>query len=713
MVTSHPAKYALAEYTLDTGNFNLLLNGKTIPLEPKVFAVLMHLIQQYPRFVTLEQLHEQVWQGRVVSDTAVRRTISKLRQALNDTDSDPPRFIKSQMKRGYALVISPDIIERVAEDRLIAGTASNVSPAAGPLLSPSLAAAEQSVKRRRPAAALILLLVFLLILLGVGGYQFSSRLLSNPQSAPASLALAVGESLIDIPGEKVDLALSADGRFLAFSASVKGHGGWQLFLHDRFSGQIKPLPTTGSHAVTTLSFIRDDSAVVYIDIAGERCRLYLLELKEGAQPQLLVDQQFTLGNVLYHSALDRLIYNATAAQGDNGYYYSYDLASGGVQQLTFSAASMIVDLGGSLSPDQQQLAMVRYRGQHDEFRLQIYQLASKQLLQETALPVRATQILWPEQDQLVLLDQGGTAWRYQLSNQQLSEITLAGNNRIRRLFITLEQQLLAILRPAVERSYIEASWPDRQTKQFYRFNKPPLALAYSPDPQKLWLTQRHADEYQLRLYDTNSQQQQPVISLENDFQLLSQSPDQQYLLLKMKKRLWLLQLSNNQLTAISAQTQVVESGFFSADSQQILFTENEAGRWRVNRYLISAGTTDRFSQDYRLFIPLGNEFLAVDPQGQFHRLDSTLQQVVKQDARMMFDVPYQVNIYGDTLLFSNMQMADTFLWQFSAQQPDISQQVLPRNELDPRLSISPDGKKALYFNIQRNSDRIVNLGKVL
>tara|TARA_R100001443_G_scaffold78088_1_gene85380 strand:+ start:40820 stop:42928 length:2109 start_codon:yes stop_codon:yes gene_type:complete len=702
LVTSHPAKYALAEYTLDTGNYSLLFNGKTIPLEPKVFAVLVLLIQEYPRFVTLEQLHQQVWQGRVVSDTAVRRTISKLRQALSDTDSANPRFVKSQMKRGYALVINPVVIDKPAEKTLSSAAASAGIPAAKLL-----------VKRRFPGPVMFFLMVLLLISLGISWYQFSIRPLSPQQSALASVALAAGESLIDIPGEKVDLALSADGRFLAFSASIKGHGSWQLFLHDRLSGQIKPLPTIGSHAVTTLSFIRSDSAVVYIDIAGERCRLYLLDLKENAQPQLLVDQQFSMGNVIYQSALDRLIFNATAHQGDNGYYYSYDLASGKVQQLTFSAASMIVDIGGSLSPDQQQLAMVRYRGQHDEFRLQIYQLASKQLLQETALPVRATQIQWISADQLVLLDQAGAAWRYQLSNQQLSEITLDGKNRIRRLFISSEQQLLAIVRPVVERSYIEASWPDRQTQQFYRFSNPPHDLAYSPDPQKLWLTLRQGDEYQLLLYDINSQQQQQVLILDSDFQLLGQSPDQQYLLLKMKKRLWLLQLSNNQLKPITAQTQVVESGFFSADSQHILFTENEAGRWLVNRYLIAAQTTERFTQNYRLFIPFANEYLAVEPQGQFYRVDSTLQQVVKQDAKMMFDVPYQVNIHGNTLLFSNMQMADTFLWQFSAQQPGLSQQILPRNEIDPRLSISPDGNKVLYFNIQRNNDRIVNLGKVI
>ena len=148
MVTSHPAKYALAEYTLDTGNYSLLFNGKTIPLEPKVFAVLVLLIQEYPRFVTLEQLHQQVWQGRVVSDTAVRRTISKLRQALSDTDSANPRFVKSQMKRGYALVINPVVIDKPAEKTLSSAAASAGIPAAKLL-----------VKRRFPGPVMFFLFV--------------------------------------------------------------------------------------------------------------------------------------------------------------------------------------------------------------------------------------------------------------------------------------------------------------------------------------------------------------------------------------------------------------------------------------------------------------------------------------------------------------------------------------------------------------------------
>ena len=66
----------------------------------------------YPHYCTkvlrhqrsLEELHQNIWPGQVVTDTAVRRTVSKLRQALEDTDPQNPRFIRSVMKRGYQFI---------------------------------------------------------------------------------------------------------------------------------------------------------------------------------------------------------------------------------------------------------------------------------------------------------------------------------------------------------------------------------------------------------------------------------------------------------------------------------------------------------------------------------------------------------------------------------------------------------------------------------
>jgi DNA-binding winged helix-turn-helix (wHTH) protein len=66
--------------------------------------VLSYLIEQQPRIVSLEELHTNVWPNQIVTDTAVRRVISKLRTAFSDTDTKNPKYIKSVMKRGYQLI---------------------------------------------------------------------------------------------------------------------------------------------------------------------------------------------------------------------------------------------------------------------------------------------------------------------------------------------------------------------------------------------------------------------------------------------------------------------------------------------------------------------------------------------------------------------------------------------------------------------------------
>jgi len=73
-------------------------------LEPKMMQVLSYLIEQQPRVVSLEELHSNVWQNQIVTDTAIRRVISKLRNAFLDTDTKNPKYIKSQMKRGYQFI---------------------------------------------------------------------------------------------------------------------------------------------------------------------------------------------------------------------------------------------------------------------------------------------------------------------------------------------------------------------------------------------------------------------------------------------------------------------------------------------------------------------------------------------------------------------------------------------------------------------------------
>ena len=91
----------LGEFELDTVSQSLHKNGKVITLEPKVYQLLTYFYEHQGRVISLEELHQNIWPGQIVTDTAVRRTVSKLRSALDDTDPQNPTYIYSVMKRGY------------------------------------------------------------------------------------------------------------------------------------------------------------------------------------------------------------------------------------------------------------------------------------------------------------------------------------------------------------------------------------------------------------------------------------------------------------------------------------------------------------------------------------------------------------------------------------------------------------------------------------
>src|SRR5450631_2295677 len=80
--------------------------AEPVRVEPRVMAVLTCLARHVGDVVTRDEFSAEVWGGRVVSDEALSRCISLLRQVLAD-DSREPRFIRTIARVGYTLVPTP------------------------------------------------------------------------------------------------------------------------------------------------------------------------------------------------------------------------------------------------------------------------------------------------------------------------------------------------------------------------------------------------------------------------------------------------------------------------------------------------------------------------------------------------------------------------------------------------------------------------------
>ena len=91
----------LGDLTFDPDARQLLRGREEIHLSPKAFELLKTLIDQRPRALSKNELHEHLWPATFVSEANLASLIAEIREALGDT-ARQPRFIRTAHRFGYA-----------------------------------------------------------------------------------------------------------------------------------------------------------------------------------------------------------------------------------------------------------------------------------------------------------------------------------------------------------------------------------------------------------------------------------------------------------------------------------------------------------------------------------------------------------------------------------------------------------------------------------
>ena len=94
------------DFALDVGAAELRKAGVPIPIEPQVFDLIVFLAQHPGRVVTRDDIIEKVWDGRIVSESAISTRINAARKALED-DGSAQRVIKTIHGRGFRFSLTP------------------------------------------------------------------------------------------------------------------------------------------------------------------------------------------------------------------------------------------------------------------------------------------------------------------------------------------------------------------------------------------------------------------------------------------------------------------------------------------------------------------------------------------------------------------------------------------------------------------------------
>jgi DNA-binding winged helix-turn-helix (wHTH) protein/TolB-like protein/Flp pilus assembly protein TadD len=186
------SSYEFGEFRIDRLDRVLMKDGRLVPLTPKVFDLLLLLIENHGHVVGKDRLMSEVWPDTFVEEGNLTQNISVLRKALGEK-----RYIQTIPRRGYRFVgdirlVGEDheevIIQEHSRSRILiseSDVAESLLPPAEPILLP---AARRGFFTRRNVVPLATGLMALIV---VGIIWNSSRKAEPPVPRPQIKTIAV------------------------------------------------------------------------------------------------------------------------------------------------------------------------------------------------------------------------------------------------------------------------------------------------------------------------------------------------------------------------------------------------------------------------------------------------------------------------------------------------------------------------------------------
>src|SRR5690242_21600746 len=105
-------------FRIDQQRQEVSRDGSRLKLQGKVYQILLTLLEKPGEVVTREELRMRLWPAdtHVNYDANVNTTVNKLRIALGDS-TDKPLYVETIPRKGYSLLVQPEISNRVGNSR--------------------------------------------------------------------------------------------------------------------------------------------------------------------------------------------------------------------------------------------------------------------------------------------------------------------------------------------------------------------------------------------------------------------------------------------------------------------------------------------------------------------------------------------------------------------------------------------------------------------
>ena len=124
-------QFRFSNHVLDVGLRELTRGGESVAVEPQVFDLLIYLVENRERVVSKDDLIENIWDGRIVSESTLTSRINAARKAVGDSGRDQA-VIRTIARKGFRFVGEVQVLHGGAEPRGdLSGSPGNLSHAPG------------------------------------------------------------------------------------------------------------------------------------------------------------------------------------------------------------------------------------------------------------------------------------------------------------------------------------------------------------------------------------------------------------------------------------------------------------------------------------------------------------------------------------------------------------------------------------------------------
>ena len=364
--------YEFDNHTVDTDTRALSYEGATVTLTPKVFQILILLLENHHRIMSKEELFEAIWPETVVEESNLTQNISVLRRALREAECGK-KYIGTFPGHGYRFLepVHTNLHREqsaalsVASEKL-PPTAAQGNDQAHPASSSSHPPRSVSGNPKRGAYLLTLasvaclLSIFLLVMV-----IRSSKRRPEPHLIPA-MGIAP-RTLSRLPGSQYQPSWSPDGKYLAFVYSSPNES--QSIVIESIGDMQQRRMVSGPGQYSSPVWSPDGKFLAYIHMESGAAEIVILNISQSTSRVLanLFPHRYGLNCRHLDWSPDgmMLVVDDKNLETDPLSLYLVYVRNGYKLRLTYPNFDVIGDVAPRFSPDGTQVAFIRIKYQYD------------------------------------------------------------------------------------------------------------------------------------------------------------------------------------------------------------------------------------------------------------------------------------------------------------------------------------------------------------